>query len=120
MNAISLISEFEFYERGTTKKQAAAMCSLKMIRKLFQEKLIERFGDAVIPLDIDTTMNEYAAKQYYYVPKIEVKKSHGNSKKIKQAKKEQNTKQKVSFSSFDSFLPHNYKKNFADSYKKLF
>ena len=98
----NLISEFDSYERGTTKKQAAAMCSLKMIRKLFKDNIIERFGNPVIPLDIDTSMNEYAAKQHHFVPEVKVKKSQGSSKKVKQTKKDQNTKQKVSFFTFAS------------------
>lgn len=69
------------------------MCSLKLIRKLFKNNLIERFGDPVIPLDIDTSMNEYSAKQHYFVPEVVVKKNQGNLKKGKKLIKEQ----KVSF-----------------------
>jgi len=94
LQVFAIQKEFDSYERGTTKKQAAAMCSLKMIRKLFKDNIIERFGNPVIPLDIDTSMNEYAAKQHHFVPEVVVKKSQGSSKKVKQTKKDQNTKQK--------------------------
>jgi len=99
LQVYAIQKELDSYERGTTKKQAAALCSLKLIRKLFKNNLIERFGDPVIPLDIDTSMNEYSAKKHYFVPEVVVRKNQGNSKKVKkliqEQKDDQGTKKNV-------------------------
>lgn len=61
LQVYSVQKEYSCYERGTNKKQATAMCALSMVRKLFSEQLIERFGEAIKALEPERNFSEFAA-----------------------------------------------------------